>query len=247
MSIVRVKKDANYFAASNEPFNDERLSWEARGLMGYLLSKPNDWKVNQKDIMNRGQAGERKVKRMLAELRKAGYMNRVRVTLEHNKFDWITEVYESPSQNPHPSAKFAKVKSQYDVLQSLEKPLTGKRTDIVSTELLSTELQIDIVATKLSELQGGGMKSTDADRLREWKSNHSDEWILKAIQTASDNGAKSSAYVDRILIGWEANGYPKTRRQIVTELKASRKVQGSRNARAAAMAIQFDAQGNVIG
>ena len=229
MSIIRVKKDANYFAASNEPFNDERLSWEARGLMGYLLSKPNDWKVSQRDIANKGQAGERKVKRMLAELRKAGYMNRIRVTLEHNKFDWITEVYESPSQNPHPSAKFAKVKSQYDVLQSLDKPLTGKRSHIVSTELLSTELkereiQIDkTISTKLYELQGGGLKGTDADLMNTWAEKHTNEWILKAIQTASDKGAKSSAYVDRILIGWEANGYPKTREQLIAESRVTRK------------------------
>ncbi len=220
MSTIRVKKDANYFAASNEPFNDERLSWEARGLMGYLLSKPNDWKVNQKDIMNKGQAGERKVKRMLVELRKAGYMNRIRVTLEHNKFDWITEVYESPSQNPRPSSKFTKTKSQYDVLHSLEKPLTGKRTDILSTELLSTEsLRYSATARKLETLQGAN-KGTDADLITVWIEKHTDEWIDKAIQMAKDKGARSSKYVDSILVGWEANGYPKPRSQQVTERKA---------------------------
>jgi len=222
MTTIRVKKDANYFAASNEPFNDERLSWEARGLMGYLLSKPNDWKVQQKDIMNKGAAGERKVKRMLAELRKAGYMNRIRVTLEHNKFDWITEVYESPSQNPNPSAKIIKNKSQCDVLHSLEKPLTGKCTDILSTDLLSTELRerFATIVKELATLQRGGLKSTDADLINTWLEKHTDEWILKAIQTAKDNGANSANYVDKILINWEANEYPKTRQQLVTERKS---------------------------
>jgi len=42
MSIIRVKKDKGYFVASNKPFNNKNLSWEARGILGYLLSKPDD-------------------------------------------------------------------------------------------------------------------------------------------------------------------------------------------------------------
>ena len=105
MTIIRVRKDARYFTASNEPFNDRRLSWEARGLMGYLLSKPDSWEVNMIDLSKNGPAGEHKLRRMLAELRSAGYMNRVRITLEKGKFDWLTEVYESPSQDPKPASR----------------------------------------------------------------------------------------------------------------------------------------------
>src|SRR5512139_2030070 len=103
MTTIRVKKDGRYFSASNEPFNDKRLSWEARGLMGYLLSKPDNWEVRSSDLEGQSKAGSHKVRRMLAELRACGYMNRIRITKEGGKFDWITEVYESPSQNPSPS------------------------------------------------------------------------------------------------------------------------------------------------
>lgn len=221
MSIIRVKKDANYFAASNEPFNDDRLSWEARGLMGYLLSKPNDWKVNQKDIMNKGQAGERKVKRMLAELRKAGYMNRIRVTLEHNKFDWITEVYESPSQNPRPSSKFTKSKSQYDVLHSLEKPLTGKRSHIVSTESPSTELRTTTTTTPTAEAIA---KSSNAFTLYEQNigpltplisqhitgliGDYTEEWVNRAIQEAAFSNVRKIKYISEICAGYKERGSP---------------------------------------
>ena len=101
--IIRVKKDARYFAASNEPFNDKRLSWEARGLMGYLLSKPDNWEVRTMDVIKQGPAGEYKVRRMLAELRLCGYMNRIRRIGGGHLFYWITEVYESPAQNPSTS------------------------------------------------------------------------------------------------------------------------------------------------
>ena len=103
MSTIRVRKDANYFSASNEPFNDIRLSWEARGLMGYLLSKQDGWQVRMDDLEKQGPAGREKLRRMLAELRANGYMNRIRVSLPNRQFDWITEVYESAALNPHPS------------------------------------------------------------------------------------------------------------------------------------------------
>lgn len=222
MSIIRVKKDANYFAASNEPFNDDRLSWEARGLMGYLLSKPNDWKVNQKDIMNKGQAGERKVKRMLAELRKAGYMNRIRVTLEHNKFDWITEVYESPSQNPRkPTHHFNKInKSQYDVLHSLEKPLTGKRSHIVSTELPSTELRTTTTtptaeaiakssnAFTLYEQNIGPLTPLISQHITGLIGDYTEEWVNRAIQEAATSNIRNIKYISAVCAGYKERGSP---------------------------------------
>jgi len=80
----------------NAVFSDERLSWEARGLMGYLLSKPDDWDVRLHDLTSRGPAGEFKIRRMLAELRTAGYIRRERISGPDGTFSWITTVYESP-------------------------------------------------------------------------------------------------------------------------------------------------------
>ena len=144
MSIVRVRKDANYFAASNEPFNDAGLSWEARGLMGYLLSKPDNWKINIADLEKKGPAGTHKLRRMLAELRKSGYMNRIRVTLEQNRFDWITEVYESPSQNPNKQSSMR--------FSTSGQSTSGKVNDIVSTDLPSTELKPASPKIQLTDL-----------------------------------------------------------------------------------------------
>jgi hypothetical protein len=131
MTTIRVKKDAKYFAASNEPFNDKRLSWEARGLMGYLLSKPNNWKIRMADLDRQGPAGGRKLKRMLSELRLYGYMNRIRVKLENGKFDWITDVYESPSQNPNPTKGIIKT--------SVSKRTTAKRTSAKKPDIVKTK------------------------------------------------------------------------------------------------------------
>lgn len=207
MSIIRVRKDSRYFSASNEPFNDERLSWEARGLMGYLLSKPDHWEVKTADIENKGPAGNRKVRRMLAELRKTGYMNRIRITNPNHTFDWITEVYESPSQNPRENASGS--------FSTSGSSTSGKQPHIVSTE----GDYIDKVFTALEGLNGG-LNSSTARFVDTWREKHTDEWILKAVGLAKEKGA-GIKYVDTILIGWEANGYPKSRDERVKERRVN--------------------------
>lgn len=98
--IIRINKNDNFFTASNEPFNDPNLSWEARGVMGYLLSKVNHWQCRNEDLIRQTSAGAHKVKRILDELKENGYIRRYRVQKEDGTFDWQTEVYESKTANP---------------------------------------------------------------------------------------------------------------------------------------------------
>ena len=94
--IIRVKKDKGYFVASNKPFNDKDLSWEARGVLAYLLSKPDDWTVRNGDIYKQGPAGINKVKRILGELQEAGYLQRTRFRKSDGTFEWESTIYETP-------------------------------------------------------------------------------------------------------------------------------------------------------
>lgn len=95
-------------------------------------------------------------------------------------------------------------------------PREGKKEPIKN-------LRDDRFARIAQSLEGltGSLKGTDADLIRTWTEKHVDEWIEKAIQMAKAKGARSANYVDTILIGWEANGYPKSRDE---------KVQGAKHA-----------------
>lgn len=108
MTTVRVNKRKDYFTTSNEAFNDPAISWEASGVMGYLLSKPDGWKVRMHDLENQRKCGNYKMRRILSELRTRGYINRIRIALPDGTFDWVTDVYESPSINPNPSIGIVK-------------------------------------------------------------------------------------------------------------------------------------------
>lgn len=97
MSIVRVHKARGEFAVLPKAvLNDAGLSWEARGVMGYLLDKPDAWEIRIHDLHRKGPAGRYKVKRILEELEAAGYVRRWRERRADGTFDWVCEVYESP-------------------------------------------------------------------------------------------------------------------------------------------------------
>lgn len=210
-NIVRVQKDARYFVASNVPFNDERLSWEARGVMGYLLSKPNDWETRMSDLVNHGPAGMKMIRRILAELRRAGYMSRKRVQVAHGEFRWITTLYESPELN----------KSSMLPLGIDGPGIDAQGVDIVSTELLNTkELYIDKIAKKIDELKFYFNPNTGTI-INIWKEWFADDVIIRALEMSR---GKSISYADKILIGWKANGVPPTREQ---QIESARKAKGN--------------------
>ena len=45
MTIIRRKHDSQFTVVPNRIFEDDRLSIEAKGVLGYLLSRPHDWSV----------------------------------------------------------------------------------------------------------------------------------------------------------------------------------------------------------
>lgn len=72
--IVRISKRENPFVQIDKRcLSDSRLSWRARGILAYLLSKPNDWTVSVKDIESGGKEGRDAVQAALKELASIGY------------------------------------------------------------------------------------------------------------------------------------------------------------------------------
>lgn len=75
-TIRRGARNARYTAVPNHVFEDDRLSMEARWLLGYLLSKPDNWTVVIGDIIKKGGCGRDKARKMIAELVEFGYAER---------------------------------------------------------------------------------------------------------------------------------------------------------------------------
>lgn len=63
-----------YVMIRRDIFQGSGLSFEAKGLLGYLLSKPDDWKIMISDLMREGDCGRDQIRRILKELKDHGYI-----------------------------------------------------------------------------------------------------------------------------------------------------------------------------
>lgn len=101
--IVRIEhdKDRPYVVVSKSLTNDKRLSFRLRGMLAYLLGKPQGWQVRMNEIQDAGTESEDAVRSMFAEGRRFGYIKTVarrvkgRMSFEH-------VIYESPLATPCP-------------------------------------------------------------------------------------------------------------------------------------------------
>lgn len=105
--IIRVakNKDNPYVMMNKTGLNDPRLSFKAKGILAYLLSKPDDWKVMVSELINSSTDGKTAVYSGLKELEENGYLKRVRVYRRDERTGkkvidhWETVVYERPVED----------------------------------------------------------------------------------------------------------------------------------------------------
>lgn len=98
-SIIRTVKQNNYSTIKNSIFTDERLSWKAKGIMGYLMTRPDNWKVIIADLINRSKDGRDAVYSGLKELKQHGYLVHQPIRSETGKksiIGWEYIAYEEP-------------------------------------------------------------------------------------------------------------------------------------------------------
>ena len=99
INVIRAPRDSEhaYLAISRALTQDRRLSFEARGVLAYLLSKPSDWIVRIQDLQKEGGCGRDRIYRILKELREAGYLHRDQERQPNGLFIWGPyRVYEQP-------------------------------------------------------------------------------------------------------------------------------------------------------
>ena len=100
MSIIRAKREHNYTVISNKVYDKNQLSWQAMGMLGYLLTKPDDWSVIVSELVNVTKetakpTGKEGVYNILKELRDKGF-----IVVQKNS-DGSTDytVYDEPLPN----------------------------------------------------------------------------------------------------------------------------------------------------
>jgi hypothetical protein len=92
--IVKDKHTSEFFQMHNKAIQDPGLSWAARGLLAYLISQPEDWKVRLTDLFNRGPNSRRRTEAAMNELIEAKYVIKEQGEIKRQSTKYT--VYETP-------------------------------------------------------------------------------------------------------------------------------------------------------
>jgi hypothetical protein len=79
------KRKKPFVQVDKECINDDRLSWRAKGILVYLLSKPPKWQIYEADIIRHATEGRDAVRAAIKELEMRGYLTK-KQTFTKGKF-----------------------------------------------------------------------------------------------------------------------------------------------------------------
>ena len=148
MAIIRSKRYVNFTVIDNCVFEDGFLSYEARGLLSTLLSKPDNWKVNISALSNavkstRKESGERVIYNILNELIAAGFVDRKKHASGSNEYI----VYDNPNRQKRKQAEPQTAKTQIAKNANCKNPDVGFVDVLINTET-TTRTEKEIINTE---------------------------------------------------------------------------------------------------
>lgn len=88
MSILVVRRSETsklYRSVNLYAINNKDITWDAKGILYYALTRPEGWKLRTADLIERSPDGEHVVRRVLKELRRLKYMHLFRGYMQGQK------------------------------------------------------------------------------------------------------------------------------------------------------------------
>ena len=143
MAIIRAKREHNYTVINNKVFQRNQLSWQAMGMLSYLLSKPDDWSVVVNELISVTKdtakpTGNNGVYNILKELKEKGFVQ-VRKNGDGTT-DYI--IFDTPNQaNPNQANPNQANPNQANPNQA-------------ETTLVNTDIQQVLIDSKDGDVEG---------------------------------------------------------------------------------------------
>lgn len=100
MSVHRLahyRADDPYTRVPNTAVNDAQLDLKARGLLLLMLSKPDGWRFNERNLAREAGVSRDQIRTTLQKLQEAGYVERGWETGKDGKPEHVTRVYDVPT------------------------------------------------------------------------------------------------------------------------------------------------------
>lgn len=215
MAIIRQKRKERFSIVDNKVIEDERLSFKARGLLIYMLSKPDDWKFYTEELAKRSNKdGISAIKTALNEIEDAGYLTRKQGHKKNGQFtsqDWI--LTDTSTNSPQVEKSLA---DKAPAGKALADNRTLPNTDFKpNTDLSNTDRSLigDQHTTQdvfgLWQSNWGFPNGIAQQDLTEWINEFGADLVTFAITYALRRNVKSTGadrYLDQLLKAYKKKG-----------------------------------------
>lgn len=205
-------KENPFYMKNRAAANDKRLSFKAKGIHDYLMSKPDDWTVYETELAKASTDGLTAVRSGVKELMKYGYMEKVSIRDESGKIvRWETHVHESPQDG---------LSTMWET-QNLDDPDSGeshttKYLSLVNNDsLVSNDVQNSSSANASAAASADGTPVASLLPVQEKESTRAPEQGQRAKTTTSDAARRRTAATPTSqqelfqavcdAVGWDAN------------------------------------------
>ena len=217
-TIIRVKKNPNnpFVMMDKRPLENKEMSWKAKGILAYLLSRPDDWQVRRADLLRRATDGDTALRSGLEELKQAGHLKNELVRNDQGEItDHILVVYEIPHiqgdlyvENPQVGKTTNRKTHNKENRNHTNKDFKDKEKDNnkETTNNNGRGRYQNIFQLYSSEI--GGITPTISDKLKLAEEDYTWEWIQQAFKIAAENNVRKWKYISSILKNWEDAGGP---------------------------------------
>jgi hypothetical protein len=98
VTILRRHLSTGFTVLPTSTLEDARLSFRARGILAFLIAKPDTWVVRTESIAAAGKEGRDAVRKAVQELKQFGYYRVVTEQLADGKLRRVTEVYDTAQE-----------------------------------------------------------------------------------------------------------------------------------------------------
>lgn len=162
--------DSEFVILANKDVQRNDLSYDAIGMLSYLMSLPPDWTIYAETLKRTG-CGRDKVRRILAELEKHGYLHIEKDTKDEQGRFSVNEyhAYAMPEYNPHfkpVTEKPSTVKPSTENLQLQRKEIKKEKNNKDSSVNKSQDEELQtMMALVKKELKQYGRTETVANAL----------------------------------------------------------------------------------
>ncbi len=139
---LRKKKSSKFYSVDLRIIENSELSWAAKGVWTYLISRPDGWAVNRSDLLGKSKDGDAALRTILKDLEEAGLLKieRLKVKGRFGPTVWIVSEEPDFEHVENPQVDSAQVEKPHVENPHTEKPHVENPHDLESTSLTNYHL-----------------------------------------------------------------------------------------------------------